>query len=246
MAQYDLQRAIADLSSLVVGANYSYASTSGHAGGTCSLVSVDNNTGAIKFTRNGNSTVENISSNAVNKLVLALNSRKAVEVNSLYGGSGNFRSVIEALFANTSEIYVCKSSGKKCIFWDEGKVHPIGQIVVAPSPSQGEYAAAQHTVSAIDNLGLKIGMQSEYSNNGVVTILDDDCYSYQVLCKNDSKHSIGIRTISKLIVKEWIDYINLHPNASSADVRDALTGRSDIDKFEYGNFGPLHTEIPKP
>ena len=92
----------------------------------------------------------------------------------------------------------------------------------------------------MDHLGLAVGMKSEYSNNGIVTIVDQDDYSYQVLCENESKHSVGIRTISKILIAEWKNYLQQHINASAKDIHQALVGQSDIDRFEYGNDAVVH------
>jgi len=241
MANYDLARAVADLSLLEIGKSYVYASVDGHSNGSCALKAIDQTTGAIKFQRHGSSKVENVSANMIQKLVVALASRKAVEINSLYGGSGNFRSALEALFANTPQIYVCRVDGKKCIFWDEAKLHPVGEIVVASAPGGGVYGVATvPKVGQVDTLGLKIGMRSEYSPQGVVTILDDDVYSYQVLCECDAKAAKGIRTIAKGIVREWIQALSADMTLTADDIRAALSGKSDIDKFEYGNAAPIH------
>ena len=81
---------------------------------------------------------------------------------------------------------------------------------------------------------LKIG---EVSSNGQVTIIDKDRICY--LVKNISHGSSGIRTISKKLVGEYIDYLSLHPNATSNEVREALCGNSELDKFEYGYTSTL-------
>ena len=43
-----------------------------------------------------------------------------------------------------------------------------------------------------------------------------------------------MRTISKALLKEFVDYVEAHPDASPRDCRDALSGGSGIDKYEYG------------
>ena len=40
--------------------------------------------------------------------------------------------------------------------------------------------------------------------------------------------------ISKALLKEFVDFLETHPGASPRDCRDALSGASDIDKYEYG------------
>ena len=41
------------------------------------------------------------------------------------------------------------------------------------------------------------------------------------------------------MLREFIEYFNQHPDASSADARNDLSGKTDIDKFEYGYNGTL-------
>lgn len=77
----------------------------------------------------------------------------------------------------------------------------------------------------------------DISENGQITIIDEDRLCY--LVQSTSKGATGIRTISKALLKEYIDYYNNYPNASANDARDALCGQSDIDKFEYGYSSTL-------
>lgn len=83
---------------------------------------------------------------------------------------------------------------------------------------------------------LNIGDSSE---NGQTTIIDEDRLCY--LVKSESKGAIGIRTISKALLEEYINYFSSHPNATANDARDALSGTSEIDKFEYGYSSTLRT-----
>ena len=76
---------------------------------------------------------------------------------------------------------------------------------------------------------LKIG---DMSSNGQVAIIDEDRLCYQV--RSISKGAVGIRTISKKLLDEFVEYFANHPGASSSDARNDLSGMSDIDKFEYG------------
>lgn len=82
-----------------------------------------------------------------------------------------------------------------------------------------------------DTIFLKVG---DSSSDGKIHIIDEDRLCFQVRGTNGS-----IRTISKDLLREFIEYFNQHPNASSADARKDLTGRTDIDKFEYGYNGTL-------
>ena len=72
----------------------------------------------------------------------------------------------------------------------------------------------------------------DVSENGQVTIVDEDKLCY--LAKLESRDAKGIRTISKALLKEFIEYVKEHPDASPRDARNALSGKSDIDKYEYG------------
>ena len=76
---------------------------------------------------------------------------------------------------------------------------------------------------------LKVG---DYSNNGQITIIAEDKLCYQVLSAN--KGAKGVRTISKSLLSEFIKYLNEHPDTTPREARIALTGSSDIDRYEYG------------
>ena len=76
---------------------------------------------------------------------------------------------------------------------------------------------------------LRIG---DVSDNGQVTIVDEDKLCYIVLSENNNAK--GLRTISKALLAEFVQYFKSHSGASSKDAREALSGKSDIDKFEYG------------
>ena len=139
---FTLQSMIEALNTLTIGTVYKYASVERASTGACELVSVDQHTGAIKYKRNrvgtapeANAKIESITGANVAKLAAALSSRKAVEVNALYGGSGNFRSALEALVANTANVFVCQIDGKKHIFWDPDNAHPVGQVTISNPPT---------------------------------------------------------------------------------------------------------------
>ncbi len=72
----------------------------------------------------------------------------------------------------------------------------------------------------------------DYSDNGQITIVDEDKLCY--LVRSTSRGASGLRTISKALLKEFVDYVEAHPDASPRDCRDALSGGSGIDKYEYG------------
>ena len=84
------------------------------------------------------------------------------------------------------------------------------------------------------NTILNIG---DSSDNGQITIIDEDRLCY--LVKSESRGSFGIRTISKKLLEEYVAYFGKHPNATANDARDALSGASNIDKFEYGYSATL-------
>lgn len=85
-------------------------------------------------------------------------------------------------------------------------------------------------------INLQIG---DVSDNGQVTILDEDKLSY--LVESNSRGAVGVRTISKNLLREYINYLLSHPNATPDEIRGALSGTSDIDKFEYGYTSTLTT-----
>lgn len=78
----------------------------------------------------------------------------------------------------------------------------------------------------------------DYSDNNQVTIVDEDRLCYLVLSVN--KGASGLRTISKSLLKEFVDFLQIQPDATSHDCRDALKGQSKIDKFEYGYESTLY------
>lgn len=76
---------------------------------------------------------------------------------------------------------------------------------------------------------LRIG---DVSDNGQVTIVDEDRLCY--LVKSVSKGAVGLRTISKPLLKEFVAYMKQHPDVPANEVRFKISGQSDIDKYEYG------------
>lgn len=77
----------------------------------------------------------------------------------------------------------------------------------------------------------------DVSSDGIVTIIDEDRLCY--LVKNTNRGGQGIRTISKELLKEFIEYIELHPDAIALNAKEALIGKSNIDKYEYGYYSTL-------
>ena len=70
-----------------------------------------------------------------------------------------------------------------------------------------------------------------------LVILDEDRLCYSV--KSASNGGVGVRTISKALLAEWVEAYKKTPNAPSQVVREQLVGKSDIDRFEYGYAGTL-------
>ena len=83
---------------------------------------------------------------------------------------------------------------------------------------------------------LRIG---DISDNGHVTIIDEDRLCYIV--KNESKGASGLRTISKSLLSEFIDYVRTNPQTKADEARMALCGQTCNDKFEYGYASTLVT-----
>lgn len=79
--------------------------------------------------------------------------------------------------------------------------------------------------------------KNDTSSNGQIKIIDEDRLCY--LVESTSKGAYGLRTISKSLLKEYIDYFEKHPNASANDARNDLSGLAKIDKFEYGYTSTL-------
>ena len=84
------------------------------------------------------------------------------------------------------------------------------------------------------NYTLKIGDKSE---NGQITIIDEDRLCYIV--KSNSKGAIGLRTISKSLLKEFYNLLIQQPDITANEARNELSGKSEIDKYEYGYASTL-------
>ena len=74
--------------------------------------------------------------------------------------------------------------------------------------------------------------KGDMSNNGQVTIVDEDRLCYVV--RSESRGASGLRTIPKAILREFVDYLKGNPDAAPREARDSLSGKSEIDKYEYG------------
>ncbi len=77
------------------------------------------------------------------------------------------------------------------------------------------------------------------SNNGQVEIVDEDKLCFIV--RNISKSATGLRTISKALLEEYVEYFESKKNPTSISAREDLSGASDIDKYEYGYTSTLST-----
>ena len=80
-------------------------------------------------------------------------------------------------------------------------------------------------------------MIGDRSVDGRLLIADKDRLCYQV--KLESKGAFSMRTISKQLLEEFIDYYKKNPNKKAEDARVELKELSNIDKFEYGYSATL-------
>ena len=74
--------------------------------------------------------------------------------------------------------------------------------------------------------------KGDMSDNGQITIVDEDRLCYVV--KSESRGATGLRTISKKLLDEFVNYLADYPDATPNALRGALSGTSEIDKYEYG------------
>ncbi len=75
------------------------------------------------------------------------------------------------------------------------------------------------------------------STNGQIEILASDSLCF--LVKNNSKGAVGVRTISRSLLDEYVDYFEKYPSNTAAQAREDLVGKTNIDKFEYGYTSTL-------
>ena len=68
----------------------------------------------------------------------------------------------------------------------------------------------------IENI-LQVG---DVSDNGQVTIVDEDRLCY--LVRSESRGAVGLRTISKAILKEYVAFFGKNPDATPIVARDLL------------------------
>lgn len=74
--------------------------------------------------------------------------------------------------------------------------------------------------------------KGDVSENGQITIVDEDRLCYVVLSEN--RGASGLRTISKAILGEFVEFVKSKPDAAPREAREALSGQSKIDRYEYG------------
>lgn len=74
--------------------------------------------------------------------------------------------------------------------------------------------------------------KGDISDNGQITIVDEDRLCYIVL--SESRGASGLRTISKAILEEFVEFVKNKPDTAPREAREALSGQSKIDKYEYG------------
>ena len=92
------------------------------------------------------------------------------------------------------------------------------------------------------------GMECEKLNMGDkskdsrIVIVDKDRLCY--LVRSEFHGSLGIRTISKRLLQEFIDYFKINPTKNANDARDELCGKTDVDRFEYG-YAATYTALAK-
>ncbi len=84
---------------------------------------------------------------------------------------------------------------------------------------------------------MKTLRKGDISTDGAVEVIACDSLCYQVRSK--SKNASGIRTISRKILDEWISAHRSNPELNAEELRNLLSGQSDIDKFEYGYASTL-------
>lgn len=74
--------------------------------------------------------------------------------------------------------------------------------------------------------------KGDMSDNGQITIVDEDRLCYVV--QSESRGASGLRTISKAILGEFVEFVKSKPDAAPREARESLSGQSKIDKYEYG------------
>ena len=82
---------------------------------------------------------------------------------------------------------------------------------------------------------LRIG---DTTADGSLRVVDEDRLCYKVF--SSSNGATGIRTISKDLLNEWIDAVKSDPHSNAISIRKKISGKSGIDKYEYGYNATLY------
>ena len=80
--------------------------------------------------------------------------------------------------------------------------------------------------------------KGDRNDNGTIQIVDEDRLCFLVSSTNKSAR--GLRTISKQLLEEFVQWESQNPDGKATDARDDLSGKSEIDKFEYGYNATLY------
>lgn len=80
--------------------------------------------------------------------------------------------------------------------------------------------------------------KGDRNDNGTIQIVDEDRLCFLVFTTNKSAR--GLRTISKQLLEEFVQWESQNPDGKATDARDDLSGKSEIDKFEYGYNATLY------
>lgn len=131
--EYDIDKLVSDISLLEINKPYKYVKLRGDPNNakSCQLVSVDLTSKQIRYLRCETNEEGNFSLNTLVTVANALNTKSPIDLNVVLAGSGNNRSILESLLANTPEIFVCQVDSKKNIFWNPSNKHEIGKITVS-------------------------------------------------------------------------------------------------------------------
>lgn len=105
-------------------------------------------------------------------------------------------------------------------------------MVISPKSCTFAETSLKNNMEDYDKL-----MIGDQSVDGRLLIADKDRLCYQV--KLESKGAFSMRTISKQLLEEFIDYYKKNPNKKAEDARVELKELSNIDKFEYGYSATL-------
>lgn len=152
----------------------------------------------------------------------------------------NFREGDDVCFALEAQVYPLSGVAPRrlkailLLMVYSGAITCVGNVYFS-SDRQGLIRISGSDKFDVDEFGLKIGDQSD---DGAVTIIGADKLCYQV--RNISRGAEGVRTISKKLLGEWVIAVKDDPTATAESLRGKLTGKTEVDKFEYGYFSTLY------